>query len=57
MLKFDDKKELQYGVYLFINDAVTLLKHMNGLMGFSASECFKNAKVTTVENYTDDNFF
>ena len=57
MLKFGDEKELQYGVYLFIGDAVTLIKHMNELIGFSASECFKNVETSIVDKFEDDNFF
>ena len=57
MLKFGDEKELQYGVYLFIGDAVTLIKHMNELIGFSASECFKNVETSIVDKFEDDNLF
>ena len=57
MLKISEDKELQYGVYLFINDAVTLLKHMNELMGISESECFKSVETGNVNKFEDDDFF
>ena len=57
MLKFGDEKELQYRVYLFISNAVTLIKHMNELIGFSASECFKNVEACVGDKLDDDNFF
>ena len=57
MLKFGDDKEIQYGVNLFISDAATLIKHTNELIGFSASECFKNVKACIGDKFEDDNFF
>ena len=57
MINFGEDKELQYGVYPFISDAVTLIKHMNELIGFSASECFKNVEAYIGDKFEDDNFF
>ena len=45
------------GVYLFMSDAVKLVKHMNNVFKFSKSACLLSTKTASIEKYTDDYFF
>ena len=49
--------KLSNGMYLFIGDAVTVVKHMNTVFEFSSSKCLKFVEKEIIEKYTDDNFF
>ena len=55
----DDGKTLKNGIYLYVSEAVKLIKHMNDVFAFSKSTClsiFKDAP-SKVEKYTGDDFF
>ena len=55
----DEGKTLKNGVYLYLSEAVKLIKHMNYVFAFSKSTClsiFKDAP-SKVEKYTGDDFF
>ena len=55
----DEDKALKNGIYLYVSEAVKLVKHMNDVFAFSKSSClsvFKEAS-SKVEKYTSDDFF
>ena len=55
----DEDKALKNGIYLYVSEAVKLVKHMNDVFAFSKSSClsvFKEAP-SKVEKYTSDDFF
>ena len=61
MFQYDDDedKALKNGIYLYVSEAVKLVKHMNDVFAFSKSSClsvFKEAP-SKVEKYTSDDFF
>ena len=61
MFQYDDDedKALKNGIYLYVSEAVKLVKHMNDVFAFSKSSClsvFKEAP-SKVEKYTGDDFF
>ena len=61
MFQYDDDedKALKNGIYLYVSEAVKLVKHMKDVFAFSKSSClsvFKEAP-TKVEKYTSDDFF
>ena len=61
MFQYDDDedKALKNGIYLYVSEAVKLVKHMNDVFAFSKSSClsvFKEAS-SKVEKYTSDDFF
>ena len=61
MFQYDDDedKTLKNGIYLYVSEAVKLVKHMNDVFAFSKSSClsvFKEAP-SKVEKYTGDDFF
>ena len=55
----DEGKTLKNGVYLYVSEAVKLVKHMNDVFAFSKSSCLSVFKDTAskVEKYTSDDFF
>ena len=55
----DEDKALKNGIYLYVSEAVKLVKHMNDVFAFSKSTCFSMFKDTPskVEKYTSDDFF
>ena len=55
----DEGKALKNGIYLYVSEAVKLVKHMNDVFAFSKSTCFSMFKDTPskVEKYTGDDFF
>ena len=56
--KDDDKdKSLKNGIYLYVGEAVKLVKHMNDVFAFSKSESLSMVKVAPIEKYTIDDFF
>ena len=61
MFQYDDDegKALKNGIYLYVSEAVKLVKHMNDVFAFSKSTCFSMFKDTPskVEKYTSDDFF
>ena len=61
MFQYDDDedKALKNGIYLYVSEAVKLVKHMNDVFAFSKSTCFSMFKDTPskVEKYTGDDFF
>ena len=59
LFQYDDDKTLKNGIYLYVSEAVKLVKHMNDVFAFSKSSClsvFKEAP-SKVEKYTSDDFF
>ena len=56
MFQYDDDedKALKNGIYLYVSEAVKLVKHMNDVFAFSKSTCFSVFKDTPpkVEKYT-----
>ena len=60
LFQYDDEgKALKNGIYLYVSEAVKLVKHMNDVFAFSKSTCFSVFKDTPskVEKYTSDDFF
>ena len=59
LFQYDDDKTLKNGIYLYVSEAVKLVKHMNGVFAFSKSSCLSVFKGTPskVEKYTNDDFF
>ena len=61
MFQYDDDedKALKNGIYLYVSEAVKLVKHMNDVFAFSKSTCFSVFKEapSKVEKYTSDDFF
>ena len=59
LFKYDDDKTLKNGIYLYVSEAVKLVKHMNDVFAFSKSSCLSVFKGTPskVEKYTNDDFF
>ena len=60
MFQYDDEdKALKNGIYLYVSEAVKLVKHMNDVFAFSKSTCFSVFKEapSKVEKYTSDDFF
>ena len=55
----DDGKTLKNGIYLYVSEAVKLIKHMNDVFTFSKSSCLFVFKDTAskVKKYTNDDFF
>ena len=54
----DDKdKPLKNGIYLYVGEAVKLVKHMNDVFAFSKSESLSMVKVAPVEKCANDDFF
>ena len=54
----DDKdKSLKNGIYLYVGEAVKLVKHMNDVFAFSKSESLSMVKVAPVEKCANDDFF
>ena len=59
LFQYDDDKTLKNGFYLYLSEAVKLVKHMNDVFAFGKSSClsvFKNTP-SKVEKYTNDDFF
>ena len=46
----DEGKTLKNGIYLYVSEAVKLVKHMNDVFAFSKSMCLSVFKRCTVEN-------
>ena len=57
LFQYDDEKTLKNGIYLYVSEAVKLVKHMNDVFAFSKSTCLSMFKDTPVEKYTSDDFF
>ena len=61
MFQYDDDegKALKNGIYLYVSEAVKLVKLMNDVFAFSKSTCLSVLKGTPsfVEKYTSDDFF
>ena len=59
LFQYDDDKTLKNGIYLYVSEAVKLVKHMNDVFAFSKSSCLSVFKGTAskVEKYTSDDFF
>ena len=57
LLRFDDEKQLKFGVYIFVRPAITLVRYMNMRFSFSKSECLNFAVKAPLEKYKDDTFF
>ena len=55
----DEGKTLKNGIYLYVSEAVKLVKHMNDVFAFSQSTCLSVFKGTPskIEKYTNDDFF
>ena len=53
----DDDKSLKNGIYLYVGEAVKLVKHMNDVFAFSKSESLSMVKVAPVEKCANDDFF
>ena len=57
MLQYKKDGEFANGIYLFVSEAVKLVKHMNTVFAFSKSECLLIIEKAPIEKYTDDNLF
>ena len=59
LLRYDEDGQLQCGIYIFIEEAIKLTRHLNATFSFSTSECllFTSTASKPIEKYTDDNFF
>ena len=53
----DNDKSLKNGIYLYVGEAVKLVKHMNDVFAFSKSESLSMVKVAPVEKCANDDFF
>ena len=56
-MRHDVDGKLKNGIYLFMSDAVKLVKHMNNVVKFSKSACLSAIKTASIEKYIDDYFF
>ena len=57
LLQYEADGTLANGIYLFVSEAVKLVKHMNTVFAFSKSECLSFFEKAPIEKYADDNFF
>ena len=57
LLQYTADKSLANGIYLYVGEAVKLVKHMNTVFAFSKSKCLSFDKGAPIEKYTDDQFF
>lgn len=57
LLQYDADGTLANGIYLYVGEAVKLVKHMNSVFAFSKSDCLSFVKAAPIKKYTDDNFF
>ena len=57
LFQYDEEKTLKNGIYLYVSEAVKLVKHMNDVFAFSKSTCLSVFKDTPVEKYSNDDFF
>ena len=57
LFQYNDDKTLKNGIYLYVGEAVKLVKHMNDLFTFSKSESLSTLKVTPIKKYENDDFF
>ena len=57
LMRYDVDGKLKNGIYLFVSEAVKLVKHMNNVFKFSKSACLSATKTASILKYTDDYFF
>lgn len=55
----NEEGRVEYGIYLFIEEVVKLVRHINITFMFSKSHCLsaRVELVRSIEKYKDDNFF
>lgn len=58
LMQYTEKGNLKNGIYLFVSEAMKLVKHMNATFAFSKSKCLSFVvDKQPIDKYTDDHFF
>ena len=57
LLQYNDKGKVTNGIYLFVNEAVRAIRHMNTIFKFSESPSLMPVETVPIEKCNTDDFF